>query len=288
MKFTGERIVPHDPEQHDLYVEHLARYVFAEQWASNARILDVGCGCGYGTYHLAQQAIYAVGVDLAFEAVLYSAEHYRRPNLAYAAMDARCLAFPSQSFDLIVSFEFIEHVYEQEDVLAGVARALTDQGAFIVSTPNVEVYSTASGERNEYHARELTRAEFETLLRTFFHEVVVLGQHNTPEFTTHRYAHEYLRNLAESIDAHVQRIEALLNRPWLLLVRALMPPSFRARLSRRSKDRALGLSQVNSSPHRLPPLQIKTLTDIRFRADDLEEARFFVAVCKGPRGEPRG
>ena len=67
-EFTGERVIP-DQVDVDLLNEHLARYTFAARLASGKRVLDAGCGAGYGSAELARTAQRVIGIDRAAEAV---------------------------------------------------------------------------------------------------------------------------------------------------------------------------------------------------------------------------
>ncbi len=280
MKFTGERVIPDDPERHDLYVEHLARYRLAADYAGGKRVLDVGCGCGYGTALLAASSRLALGVDLSVEAIRYARQHYQRDRLAYAVMDARHLALPTCHFDLVVSFEFIEHIREQERFLHQVTRLLEPDGLFIVSTPNVERYSTETGEENEYHQRELTLAEFSTLLQGCFAAVQMFGQRETAEFTNHWQAHEHLRIRLTDLEERLNRQDYWLRHPGRALLRALLPP-----LAQRLGYSAAAQRQAAPS-NRLPvvpPLRIKQVDDVEISAAGLDQATFYVAICARPQ-----
>src|SRR4051794_28934552 len=84
LPFTGERVVPGEVET-QLWNEHVARYRFACLFASGRRVLDVGCGAGYGTSLLASTAEYAVGFDIAFEAAEHAARVFENPDYLCAA-----------------------------------------------------------------------------------------------------------------------------------------------------------------------------------------------------------
>jgi SAM-dependent methyltransferase len=176
MEFTGERYVPGAAGLEELYVEHMSRYDFAKGLAAGRRVLDVGCGCGYGTHHLAAGADFVLGVDRSGEAVEYARENYPHPQLAFAVMDAARLCLEGR-FGLVTCFELIEHVEDPEAVLRGVHDLLDDSGVFMVSTPNKATYR-AGGEdgRNPFHFREYHRDEFEGLLNTIFPSVRILYQ----------------------------------------------------------------------------------------------------------------
>jgi SAM-dependent methyltransferase len=178
--FDGERYVPGIPGLEELFVEHMSRYFFASGLARGRRVLDLGCGCGYGTHFLATTgAGMTIGIDRAAEAVDFARRHYRRPNLDFTVMDACSLGF-RPGFDLITCFELIEHVQDASGLLAEARRVLTDQGIFLVSTPNKLTYvAGGEGGTNPFHVREYHRVEFEELLQAAFPHVQVVGQYWT-------------------------------------------------------------------------------------------------------------
>src|SRR5579885_297921 len=81
-EFTGERVIPGQVDI-DLLNEHLARYAFAARLARGKRVLDAGCGAGYGTAELARVALSAAGIDSAADAIDYARANYCLPNLFF-------------------------------------------------------------------------------------------------------------------------------------------------------------------------------------------------------------
>jgi GT2 family glycosyltransferase/glycosyltransferase involved in cell wall biosynthesis/SAM-dependent methyltransferase len=180
MLFTGERIIPGKVD-HDLYSEHLVRYLWAQQFCKGKRALDTGCGVGYGSFYLAQKADNVVGVDISYAAVSYALQHYSLPNVDFVAADCYCLPFPAKSFDVVTSFELIEHLQDPKTYMSEVRRVLRRDGFFIVSTPNRPVYAQHRGERpNPFHVREYDLSEFLLLLSHYFPYVQSLGEVHVP------------------------------------------------------------------------------------------------------------
>ncbi len=170
MKFTGERLVP-DFEGYDaLFLEHMTRYRFAAELVRGKRVLDVGCGCGYGTYHLSRAGAPAVlGIDVAEDAIAYCEKNYRNDGLAYEIRDAMATQLEAGAYDVIVAFEMFEHVDDPERLLREIRRLLADDGVLVISTPNAHTYATARiGERNEFHHKEYTPEEFGSMLEHVF------------------------------------------------------------------------------------------------------------------------
>ena len=172
--FIGERMTPSHAGQAEF--EHLHRYFFAREFCRDKDVLDVAAGEGYGSAYLAQNARTVVGVELSAEMVAHAAASYAQPNLAFRQGDARRLAFAASSFDVVTSFETIEHFLEQEDFVDEVRRVLRPNGVFIVSSPDRDVYSPPGSPANPFHAKELCREEFEALLRPRFGHCVFYAQ----------------------------------------------------------------------------------------------------------------
>src|SRR5687767_5056473 len=161
LPFTGERFTPEC--EREIWYEHWHRYAFAARLARGRRVLDAACGEGYGSALLARGAASVLGIDISADAVAHATARYaQRPKLRFEAGDATALDdLPAASFDLIVSFETLEHVEAQERMLDGFARLLAPDGALVLSSPDKRTYSEAAGFRNEYHVRELYRDELE-------------------------------------------------------------------------------------------------------------------------------
>ncbi len=90
--------------------------------------------------------------------------------------DARSLPLSEASFDVVTSFETIEHFDRQDIFLAEVRRVLRPDGCFIVSTPDRDVYSPPGAPANPFHVREFDRAEFLDLLHRHFRYVSLIRQ----------------------------------------------------------------------------------------------------------------
>src|SRR5690242_18625506 len=109
MEFTGERVIPGQVET-DLWQEHVARYMLARNWVADGRVLDAGCGSGYGSALLAETAKEVIGVDLSAEALAYAGAHYKAPHLSFQQGDCGKLPLGEAELDWVVAFEVIEHL----------------------------------------------------------------------------------------------------------------------------------------------------------------------------------
>src|SRR5215216_5058132 len=115
LKWTGERMVP--SLLNEIAVEHLARYAFCMSLVKGKKILDMACGEGYGSYLLSKIAAEVKGVDIDESTVFHAAANYHTSNLSFIQGDAADLPFGDKYFDVIISFETIEHLEKQVQAL---------------------------------------------------------------------------------------------------------------------------------------------------------------------------
>lgn len=162
-----------------IYACHLATYDYASSYVKDRRVLDFGCGTGYGTYRLAPLCRSIVGVDISGEAVDQAAATYRAANLTFERIDPveeRALRFNDGSFDVVLSFQVFEHLARPDAYLAEVQRVLSPGGTFICVTPERSP-RLFRGQRpwNVFHLREYTKDEMHGWLAGRFTDVQVAG-----------------------------------------------------------------------------------------------------------------
>ena len=183
---TGERVCPDFPDEN--FRNHLRVYEFAVQFAPGRRVLDVGCGTGYGTaFFLRSGAAAAQGIDLSVEAIRYAKRKFGKTGATYDMMDAQAISFASGSFDMVFSSENLEHLPKPADCIAGIRRVLDKGGIFVLGTPNPEMDLDESGRlENPYHVKEFPFEELEAMLRPHFKTVVIFENSMESPFTAGR------------------------------------------------------------------------------------------------------
>ena len=145
LEFTGERYTPECVRE--IRYEHVHRYVFARELVKGRKVLDAACGEGYGTALLAETATSVTGVDVSAAAIAHARKRYQHANADFVESDCLSMPFEDGEFDCIVSFETLEHLEEQESLLAEFRRVLKADGFLLVSTPDRAIYTDITQSR---------------------------------------------------------------------------------------------------------------------------------------------
>lgn len=107
-----------------------------EKCGERARVLDVGCGAGFLSNHLAREGFTVTGIDASPRSIAVAVEHDETGTVAYEVGDAMRLPYPNDSFDAVCAMDFLEHVEEPGAVIAECARVVRPGGLFFFHTFN--------------------------------------------------------------------------------------------------------------------------------------------------------
>lgn len=254
-----ERIVPAETPALELAL-HVSRYRFASAFVGGGDVLDAGCGVGYGSAELTtESAARYVGVDRSVQAICMARRQYGIPARHFLVADVGALPFRDGRFDVVLSFEVVEHVENVDGYFRELRRVLQPGGTCIVSSPNKRWFSPGlCAPRNPYHVREYYPDEFADLLGRYFPVVTLLGQHDGSRARVVRRAEgAYGRFLARSGLRHLRRFAPHRVRTWLhsLVVNVA------------SRLRGVRPGQIEAS-------------DYTFTTDRVGEARIVLGVCR--------
>ncbi len=146
---------------------------FAVHYIKGKKVLDVGCGHGYGTAEMAKHAADIIGVDYSQSTVDANNSRYAKTfsNLRFIQNKVPPLNFPDESFDVVTSFQFIEHLHERFAFIQEAYRVLKTGGIFLLSTPNAK----QSLARNPFHIHEYTFEEMQFEIGQVFKSFELFG-----------------------------------------------------------------------------------------------------------------
>lgn len=171
MKYTGERVIPELMKpMNGLLLEHLARYHFAIHYAKG-RVLDFACGSGFGSNVIAsakkKEIEKIIAVDIARETITYAKGKYYHPLVSFQVENCVEPTLPEKigQFDLIVSFETLEHVDKEDIFMENIYQMLKPGGTLVISTPFGQGRGKPTSE--PYHVHQLTEQEFQELFTAY-------------------------------------------------------------------------------------------------------------------------
>jgi SAM-dependent methyltransferase len=163
--FTGERLHAGDQLFKVDLARHEAAYKIAAARLRGGRVLDLGCGSGYGAAALAALHTPLIGLDRI------RPDAANRGATAFVRADLHGIPLRAESFDLIVSFQVIEHLEDPTPYLEAISKLLAPGGTALITTPNIEM----SDGVNPYHVHEYRADELSATLRPYFSDVVIQG-----------------------------------------------------------------------------------------------------------------
>ena len=177
LTLTGERTLPGIWHENYWLRRHQAAYEVFAPLCAGARVLEAGCGEGYGGQVLADAgAALVAGLDLDLATLRHAAGAY--PRVPVAAANLVALPVADGAVDLVVSSQVVEHLWDQDQFVAECARVLRPGGRLVVTTPNRLTFPPG----NVFHSRELDATELTALVGRHLEVRSVLGLRPGPRF----------------------------------------------------------------------------------------------------------
>lgn len=181
----GERVVPQNIDSEKEYVNFLF-HLFCYQYVKTiipqqSTVLDLGCGDGYGTQILAKNVEKIIGIDIDPLIIEKAREKYDA-GVDFAVYEGNLIPYQDETFDVITSFQVIEHVTDVDLFLSEIQRVLKSKGVAYISTPN-RLYRLNPGDKpwNIYHLREYSPAQLSEVLTRIFPSTQIQGIRGSDE-----------------------------------------------------------------------------------------------------------
>jgi len=260
-------------EEYVLHLMHTAAYVQAARLSEGKRVLDLGCNTGYGTEVLSRAAKEVVGVDVSAKAISAAQDRYGRLGMKFQLTDGTRLPFENAEFDMIVSFQVIEHIVDYDVYIGELKRVLSREGFVVFTTPNA-LLRLDSGMKpwNEFHVREFSHSELQALLATFFAKVQMMGLFaKEPLYSIEA---NRLNRARESARRSAEGRKARSRSSLRTVVKRLLPSSVLGGL-RRVKTSMLSPAPAIDKSF----MEKHGVDDLFYRPSDLESALDLLAIC---------
>ncbi|MEM7106794.1 MAG: methyltransferase domain-containing protein [Bacteroidota bacterium] len=164
-EIASDKIVSDNP----IHQRLLKAYYLAEDYL-RGDLLEVGCGEGRGVDLFKGRVNSFTALDKIQSAIDRLQERY--PEYQFIQDNIPPFSkLKESSYDLVVSFQVIEHIRADRKYLEEIYRVLRPGGIALLTTPNIKMTLT----RNPWHIREYTAKQLTTLTSEVFDEVEMKG-----------------------------------------------------------------------------------------------------------------
>jgi len=159
------------------YFRHVFAYKFLEKYITeNDELLEVGYGSGVGANYISSFVKKVTALDVNNELFEFTKKKFNRGNCEFSIYNGINFPFPDKSFNTIIMFQVIEHIKNDEEIIANIKGLLKENGQLVISTPNRK-NRVKEGKKPwyRYHVREYDAIEFRNLLSKYFEDVTLYG-----------------------------------------------------------------------------------------------------------------
>ncbi len=255
-------------EEYVLHLMHLKSYEEACEYCRDKDVLDWGCNIGYGMEILAETASSVSGLDLSERAVVAARQRLGSKAFQIQWYDGTRCGFSDQSFDVVTSFQVLEHISDYDSYFNEIIRVLRPGGLALFATPNALLrLDPGMKPWNEFHIHEFAPSELMDFLKHRFSSVTIRGLFATDAL------YRIERNRVEIAKQHalVTQNSWALVKPLKRIIKRWFPFTLRIRDAVFGTDfKVLPFSELDCF----------STADLFYRDEDIDEALDLMAVCQ--------
>jgi ubiquinone/menaquinone biosynthesis C-methylase UbiE len=253
-----------------LHVSHLKSYEFVLSFCKGKSVLDIGCNIGYGANILSPVSKNVVAIDFDNKALDFARERFSAPNINFQHSEAQTLPYSDSSFDVVTSFQVIEHI-NQNDLplyLNEIKRVLTKNGVAILTTPNRKLrLNPFEKPWNPEHFTEYSAKGFEKKLTKYFTNIEIFGLR----------AEKWIEDV-ERDRIHKSLIKSYVMRPTKSILRLVLPSLMNRPNMQNIIDHPEPLS---TNANKVLQLENKvSMSNFHFESDSLDRSLYLLAICR--------
>jgi len=169
--------------------------------SNDIQIIEVGCGGGIFCEYIAQQGYDIIGVDLSSGAINVAREHalINQLKIRYEIASVYQLPFADESFDIVMSSDFLEHIEDLETAIYEMSRILKPNGLFIFDTIS----------RNAKSVQTFMNLESQGIIPPGTHDPFLFVQPEELEVLAAKYGIEFAKDENNPYEFLIKSIELI-------------------------------------------------------------------------------
>jgi 2-polyprenyl-3-methyl-5-hydroxy-6-metoxy-1,4-benzoquinol methylase len=171
-EIASSTIASDNPIHQRLYFAYVAAKEFVK-----GNLLEIGCGEGRGVEALAPLVDSYTALDKINPVIEELSKKYENIHFISAFVPPMNM-LDDNKYDVIVSFQVIEHIKNDKFFLQEIYRVLKPGGIALITTPNIKLTLT----RNPWHEREYIDRELKGLAEKIFDKVTLKGIHGNKKY----------------------------------------------------------------------------------------------------------
>ncbi len=138
------------------------------------KVLEYGCGVGSHAFRLAENGADVTGIDISSVAIAKAGERARElglTNVGFEEMDAESMAFPSETFDMVVGTAILHHL-DLPIAMNELARIMRPGGRAVfmeplAHNPALRIFRNLTPRWRTEDEHPLTRGDIDLMRRRF-------------------------------------------------------------------------------------------------------------------------
>jgi 2-polyprenyl-3-methyl-5-hydroxy-6-metoxy-1,4-benzoquinol methylase len=201
---TAERNSGILPEDNVIHHRHMIAYQEASKHI-NGTVLEIGSGEGYGIRVLAPESVKYVAIDKHNTPIDANISNVEFHQLSVPPLSL----FADNTFDMVVTFQVIEHIMNDHFFIQEIKRVLKQDGLLIMTTPNRQMSLT----RNPWHVREYKLDSMTALISKYFRSYQINGVFGNEKVMA--YYEENRRSVKKFTRFDIFRLQYILPRKLL-------------------------------------------------------------------------
>lgn len=112
-------------------------YKYIGGFAKGKKVIDLGCGYGFGTYYIATKAEFTLGLDSSHERIAYAENHHKHERLRFLVADCADTQLEREGFECACMVQVVQYLKNPRKAIREAGALLHKNGKYFIATKKV-------------------------------------------------------------------------------------------------------------------------------------------------------